>query len=167
MKEQIKNSMCASFDARSVNESLARMMVAAFLAELNPTLEELADVKTAVSEAVTNAIVHGYGIEIDNEQRMDEQEESFPKVELRCSINGGWIYIEIEDQGVGIENVREAMQPLFTTKPTLERTGMGFSFMEAFMDEVSVESKPGVGTKVTLKKNLNEEETKADTCECP
>ena len=167
MKEQIKNSMCASFDARSVNESLARMMVAAFLAELNPTLEELADVKTAVSEAVTNAIVHGYGIEIDREQQMDEQGEIFPKVELRCRINEGWIYIEIEDHGVGIENVREAMQPLFTTKPTLERTGMGFSFMEAFMDEVNVESTPGEGTKVILKKNLNEEETKADTCECP
>ena len=154
MKEQIKNSMCASFDARSVNESLARMMVAAFLAELNPTLEELADVKTAVSEAVTNAIVHGYGIEIDNEQQMDEQEESFPKVELRCSINEGWIYIEIEDQRVGIENVSEAMQPLFTTKPTLERTGMGFSFMEAFMDELEVESAPGKGTKVCMRKTI-------------
>lgn len=166
MKEQIKNSMSASFDARSVNESLARMMIASFLAELNPTLDEMADVKTAVSEAVTNAIVHGYGIEIDMEQRMDEQGEAFPKVELRCHINEGWIYIEIEDHGIGIENVREAMQPLFTTKPTLERTGMGFSFMEAFMDEVSVESEPGMGTKVILKKNLNEEENKADTREC-
>ncbi len=167
MKEQIKNNMSASFDARSVNESLARMMIASFLAELNPTLEELSDVKTAVSEAVTNAIVHGYGIEIDREQQMDEAGETFPKVELRCRINNGCIYIEIEDHGVGIENIKEAMQPLFTTKPTLERTGMGFSFMEAFMDEVRVESELGEGTKVILKRNLKEEETKADTCECP
>ncbi len=166
MKELIKNNMSASFDARSVNESLARMMIASFLAELNPTLEELSDVKTAVSEAVTNAIVHGYGIEIDREQQMDEAGETFPQVEFRCRIDKGYIYIEIEDHGVGIENIREAMQPLFTTKPTLERTGMGFSFMEAFMDEVRVESEPGKGTKVILKRNFKEEKTKTDTCEC-
>lgn len=150
----IKNEMWASFDARSVNEGLARMIVAGFMAELNPTLEQLSDVKTAVSEAVTNAIVHGYGIEIDDEARFDSAKLTIPKVEMHLGIEDEWIWIEICDKGVGIEDVNEAMQPLFTTKPTLERTGMGFSFMEAFMDEVCVESKPGEGTKVLLRKNL-------------
>lgn len=156
MTEQIKNEMWTRFDARAMNEGLARMVVAGFMAEMNPTLEQLADVKTAVSEAVTNAIVHGYGIEIDDENMFDRGELGLPKVEMRLEMSDGWICIEIKDFGVGIENIEEAMQPLFTTKPTLERTGMGFSFMEAFMDEVNVKSTPGKGTIVTLKKNLLE-----------
>jgi stage II sporulation protein AB (anti-sigma F factor) len=127
----------------------------------------LSDIKTAVSEAVTNAIVHGYGMEPERELRMDEMGAELPKVELACRIEEGSIYIEIEDRGVGIADIEEAMQPLFTTKPTLERTGMGFSFMEAFMDEVQVESRPGAGTKVILKRNLNEKETKEEICGKP
>lgn len=136
-----RNHMQVSFDARSVNESFARMAVAAFMAEMNPTMEQLADVKTAVSEAVTNAIVHGYG---------DEEKQ----VELTCRYENERLFISVADKGVGIENVEEAMQPFFTTKPGQERTGMGFAFMEAFMDEVHVESKPGEGTTVHMVKYI-------------
>lgn len=136
-----RNHMQVRFDARSVNESFARMAVAAFMADLNPTIEQLADVKTAVSEAVTNAIVHGYA---------DEEKQ----VELTCEYENERLSISISDDGVGIENVEEAMQPFFTSKPGEERTGMGFAFMEAFMDEVHVESKPGAGTTVHMVKRL-------------
>ena len=135
------NEMELLFDSKSVNEGFARVAVAAFMTQLNPTLEEVADVKTAVSEAVTNAIIHGYEKEID-------------KIRIHCRLEEQIIYIEIEDHGKGIENVEQAMQPLFTSKPELERSGMGFSFMEAFMDEVEVTSIPGVGTKVVMKKKL-------------
>lgn len=135
------NEMELLFDSKSVNEGFARVAVAAFMTQLNPTLEEVADVKTAVSEAVTNAIIHGYEKEID-------------KIRIRCRLEEQILYIEIEDHGKGIENVEQAMQPLFTSKPEFERSGMGFSFMEAFMDEISVESELGQGTLVKMQKEI-------------
>ena len=125
------------FDSRSVNEGFARVAVAAFLTQLNPTLEEVSDVKTAVSEAVTNAIIHGYEKEVE-------------KIWIRCRLDGQTLYIEVEDHGNGIDDVKKAMEPLFTTKPELESYGMGFSFMEAFMDEIQVESELGKGTIVKM-----------------
>ncbi len=145
MKENMKNEMILMFDAISENESLSRLAVAAFVAPLNPTLEEMSDVKTAVSEAVTNAIIHGY-----NSLGEDK------KVKLYCVLKDREIHIKIEDEGVGIVDVEKAMEPLFTTKPELERSGMGFAFMEAFMDELKVESKPGHGTTVFMKKRIGE-----------
>lgn len=136
-----KNEMELVFESRSVNEGFARVAVAAFLTQLNPTLEEVSDVKTAVSEAVTNAIIHGYEKEIE-------------KIWIRCSLYEQTLYIEVEDRGKGIENVEKAMEPLFTTKPELERSGMGFSFMEAFMDQIQVESQPGKGTIVKMQKTI-------------
>lgn len=138
------NRMRMEFRAISVNESLARMTVAAFMTPLNPTLEEISDVKTAVCEAVTNAVIHGYG----------EEYESDEMVVMECRIEKDVLYITIMDEGVGIENIDRAMEPLFTTKPEQERSGMGFSFMEAFMDDVSVESEPGKGTKVHMVKKI-------------
>lgn len=136
-----KNEVELSFDARSVNEGFARMAVAAFITELNPTMDELSDVKTAVSEAVTNAIIHGY----------DNPEE---KVHMTCRIMGREVEIIVCDTGRGIEDVAQAMEPFYTTKPELERSGMGFAFMEAFMDEVHVQSAPGKGTSVRMKNTL-------------
>lgn len=136
-----KNEMELVFDSRSVNEGFARVSVAAFLTQLNPTLEEVADVKTAVSEAVTNAIIHGYEKEVE-------------KIWIRCSLLEQTLYIEVEDRGRGIEDVSKAMEPLFTTKPEMERSGMGFSFMEAFMDEIRVESEIGKGTVVKMQKTI-------------
>lgn len=133
------NEMELIFDSRSSNEGFARVAVASFMTQLNPTLEEVSDVKTAVSEAVTNAIIHGYENEIH-------------KIEILCRTEGKTICVEVRDRGKGIENVEKAMEPLFTTKPELERSGMGFAFMEAFMDEVQVESALGKGTTVTMKK---------------
>lgn len=135
------NHMHILFDARSVNEGLARMLVAAFMTEMNPTLEELSDVKTAVSEAVTNAIIHGY---------TEESEQ----VELICDRASDMLSLQVIDHGVGILDIKKAMEPFYTTKPELERSGMGFSFMEAFMDSVHVESEPGVGTKVSMIKYI-------------
>lgn len=138
-KEKTENSMRLEFDAVSANEGLARMAVAAFMAELDPTLEELSDVKTAVSEAVTNAIIHGY----------DGMEGT---VCVECTLSGDVLKVAVIDKGVGIVNLEQAMQPLFTTKPELERSGMGFAFMEAFMDDLEVESVPGRGTVVRMQK---------------
>lgn len=138
---KVTNHMQLLFDARSVNESFARVAVTAFMAEMNPTLEEVSDVKTAVSEAVTNAIVHAYS---------DESKQ----VEVRCYRESDQLSVEVLDHGIGIENVKEAMEPFYTTKPEQERTGMGFSFMEAFMDEIYVESEPGNGTRVCMKKYI-------------
>lgn len=134
-----ENEMELIFESRSVNEGFARVAVAAFLTQLNPTLEEVSDVKTAVSEAVTNAIIHGYEKEIN-------------KIWIRCRLNEQTLYIEVEDHGQGIPDVEKAMEPLFTTKPELERSGMGFSFMEAFMDGIQVESELGKGTIVKMQK---------------
>ena len=139
------NHMQLQFDAKSVNEGFARVAVAAFLAELNPTLDEIADIKTAVSEAVTNAIIHGYP-------------DGDGQVKMLCKLEGKKIFIMVEDEGVGIEDVEMAKTPLFTTKPELERSGMGFAFMEAFMDEVQVASTPGKGTCVVMKKELDKQE---------
>ena len=139
------NHMQLQFDAKSVNEGFARVAVAAFLTELNPTIDEIADVKTAVSEAVTNAIIHGY-------PNGDGQ------VRLLCKIHGKQILIMVEDEGVGIADVEMAKTPLFTTKPELERSGMGFAFMEAFMDEVQVASTLGKGTCVVMKKEIGKQE---------
>ena len=136
-----QNHMQVLFDAKSENEGLARMVVTAFMAEMNPTLEQIADVKTAVSEAVTNAIIHGY----------NHEEES---VSLCCDRDGQQLVITVEDHGAGIENIDQAMQPFYTTKPQLERSGMGFAFMEAFMDKLEVRSKVGEGTKVVMWKYI-------------
>ena len=130
MKEIVNgmtNEMKLEFDSRSANEAFARVTVASFMTQLNPTLEEVSDVKTAVSEAVTNAIIHGY-------------ENHVNKVQIYAGIEGRTLHLEISDRGVGIPDVKKAMEPLYTTRPELERSGMGFSFMEAFMDEVQVES---------------------------
>ncbi len=136
-----KNEMTLLFESKSQNESFARTVVAAFAAQLDPTIEELADIKTAVSEAVTNSIIHGYpdckGI-----------------IKMHCMISGNEITVEITDEGVGIDNIEKAMEPLYTTRPELERSGMGFSFMEAFMDELEVKSVTGKGTLVKMKKKV-------------
>ena len=138
--EAAKNRCEVSFLALSENESFARMAAAAFVLPLNPTVEELADIKTAVSEAVTNAILHGYN------------QDGRGVVTMRCEREERKLTFEIRDMGVGIENVEKAMEPLFTSKPELERSGMGFSFMEAFMDSLSVESSPGQGCLVRMEK---------------
>lgn len=142
---QSKNEMKVSFDARSINEGFARITVAAFITDMNPTLDEISDVKTAVSEAVTNAIIHGY----------DSPEE---KVELSCRIEGNEIEIVVEDSGKGIPDVEKAREPFYTTKPELERSGMGFAFMEAFMDEVQVISCVDKGTRVLMRKKIGVQE---------
>ena len=135
------NEMEIIFDSHSSSEGFARVAVASFLTQLNPTVEEVSDVKTAISEAVTNAIIHGYENEIH-------------KVSIRCRIEGQQMTVEVRDHGVGIENIEQAMTPLYTSKPELERSGMGFAFMEAFMDHVEVESEPGEGTTVRMKKTI-------------
>lgn len=133
------------FRSKSENESFARIAVLGFMSMLNPTLEEVADVKTAVSEAVTNCIIHGYEGNEDGIIRM--------KMKISYSETGkGILEIEISDDGIGIENVSMAMEPMYTTKPDYERSGMGFAFMEAFMDELRVVSVPMMGTKVYMKK---------------
>lgn len=141
IRRKIKNWMQLEFRAVSENEQLARIAVASFITPLNPTLEEMADVKTAISEAVTNAIIHGY----------EEQEGT---VYIRCRLDGDLLEVEVEDKGKGIMDIEQAMEPMFTTKPERDRSGMGFSFMEAFMDELEVTSIPGAGTTVVMKKKL-------------
>ncbi|KQL53648.1 anti-sigma F factor [Heyndrickxia shackletonii] len=138
----MRNEMQLQFCALSQNESFARVTVAAFIAQLDPTLDELTEIKTVVSEAVTNAIIHGY--------------EGNPSgiVYIDLAIEDGFVDLSIRDEGVGITDIEEARQPLFTTKPELERSGMGFTIMENFMDECMIESQPGLGTIVRLKKHL-------------
>ena len=138
-----QNEMKLEFLSKSNNEAFARITVAAFVASLDPTIEEISDIKTAVSEAVTNSIVHGY-------------EEKLGIINLRCKINDREVTIEISDNGKGIENIEMAKQPLYTSKPNLERSGMGFTIMESFMDELNVESVLGLGTKITMKKTIKE-----------
>ena len=135
------NKMRLVFDGVSENESFARMAVAAFAVQLNPTMNELADIKTAVSGGVTNAIVHGY-------------EGKGGDVEIRADITGNLLHIEIIDEGVGIENIALARVPFYTTKAEEERSGMGFSVMESFMDELDVASAPGEGTRLTMLKRI-------------
>lgn len=153
------NQVYVSFDARSVNEGFARMVVMGFMMDMNPTMDELADVKTAVSEAVTNAIIHGYEKAGTQENEVSkEDDKNVPQVEMRCQREGQRLTIIIEDHGVGIENVEEARQPFFTTKPDMERSGMGFSFMESFMDELEITSHPGIGTSITMHKYIASKE---------
>lgn len=137
----IKNEMKLEFLSKSSNEAFARIAVAAFASQLDPTIEEIADIKTSVSEAVTNSIIHGYpdcdGI-----------------VKIVARLTDSDIEIEISDTGVGIENIEEAREPLFTTKSNLERSGMGFTIMENFMDNLKIESISGLGTKISMKKKI-------------
>lgn len=136
-----ENEMKLEIMSKSNNEAFARITVAAFAAQLDPTIEEIADIKTAVSEAVTNSIIHGY-------------ENTEGKVTIVAKLFDNNIQIEISDTGKGIEDVERAKQPLYTSKPDLERSGMGFTIMESFMDEVKVESIVGLGTKVTMRKKI-------------
>jgi stage II sporulation protein AB (anti-sigma F factor) len=138
----MKNEMKLQFSALSQNESFARVTVAAFIAQLDPTMDELTEIKTVVSEVVTNAIIHGY------------ENDPTGVIYIQVSIEDSFIELSIRDVGLGIVDVEEARQPLFTTKPELERSGMGFTIMENFMDEVEVRSQPGRGTEVRLKKHL-------------
>ena len=149
MKGLYENEMKLEFLSKSNNEAFARIAVAAFAAQLDPTIEELADIKTAVSEAVTNSIIHGY-------------ENMEGKIKITAKIFTNNIEIEISDTGKGIENVEIARKPLYTSKPNLERSGMGFTIMESFMDDVHIESVLGLGTKVTMKKTIENQES---TCE--
>lgn len=142
MSRLVRNRMKLEFDSRSCNESFARTAVAAFAAQLDPTYEEVADIRTAVSEAVTNCIVHAYGEKLDT---------VYITAEIR---EPGSIVIRIRDRGCGIADVGQAMQPLFTTAPGEERAGMGFAVMQSLCDQVRVRSKPGAGTTVTLVKTL-------------
>ncbi len=137
----MKNEMTLAFDSISENEEFARVTVAAFASQLNPTLEEVADIRTAVSEAVTNAIIHGYP-------------EGVHTIVLRARMENQELEVWVIDEGVGIADISKAMEPLYTSRPDLERSGMGFMFMEAFMDEVKVESSPGMGTTVYMKKQI-------------
>lgn len=149
MKNVYDNEMKLEFTSKSSNEAFARIAVAAFAAQLDPTIEELADIKTAVSEAVTNCIIHGY-----------EEKKGIIKIECKLFVNS--IEIIISDEGKGIEDIDKAKEPLYTSKPDLERSGMGFTIMESFMDEMKVESILGIGTKVTMKKML--EPQRSDLC---
>lgn len=142
----MENSMTLRFLALSRNESFARAAASAFFTQLDPTMAELADLKTAVSEAVTNCVVHAYG---------DAAPGSFVSMSMTLSENEATVVIE--DTGRGIEDVEMARQPFFTTAPAEERSGMGFSVMEAFMDSLIVESSPGKGTKVTMTKRVGEQ----------
>ena len=145
MKGLYDNEMKLEFTSKTSNEAFARITVAAFAAQLDPTIDEFSDIKTAVSEAVTNSIIHGY-----------DDEDGIVKIEAKIFANN--IEIVISDRGKGIENVEMAMRPLYTSKPDLERSGMGFTIMESFMDEVKVESAIGFGTKVIMKKKIESKE---------
>ena len=142
MEKMFENKMKLEFLSKSCNEAFARITVASFASQLDPSIEEISDIKTAVSEAVTNCIIHGY-------------EESTGIIRIECTLLNNTIEIQISDNGKGIENIEQAKEPLYTTKPELERSGMGFTIMENFMDELKVESVVGIGTKVTMKKLIN------------
>ena len=145
MISKYDNEMNLEFISKSCNEAFARIAVAAFASQLDPTIEEIADIKTAVSEAVTNSIIHGY-------------EDTQGIVSVKCKILNNILIIEISDNGKGIENINMAKEPLYTSKPDLERSGMGFTIMESFMDEVHIESVVGLGTKITMKKTIKKED---------
>lgn len=150
----MENSMRLEFNAYPENESFARLVIAAYMTELDPTIEEMEDVKTAVSEAVTNCIIHGYEMTTERIKKDRQSENAAPVVYMEAWIRGRTLHIKIKDEGVGIENIEKAMEPLYTSKPELDRSGMGFAFMEAFMDEIQVESAPGAGTTIYLKKKI-------------
>ena len=149
MNELYENEMKLEFVSKSNNEAFARIAVAAFVSQLDPTIEELADIKTAVSEAVTNCIIHVY-------------ENSSGIIKIISKIFANTIEIEISDTGKGIENIELARKPLYTSKSNLERSGMGFTIMESFMDEVNIESVVGLGTKITMKKLIKRPEEKEE-----
>ena len=149
MKNVYDNEMKLKFQSKSENEAFARIAVAAFASQINPSLEELADIKTSVSEAVTNSIIHGY-----------EDKDGIITIECRLFANS--IEIEISDNGKGIENIERAREPLYTSKSDFERSGMGFTIMESFMDELDVQSIVGIGTKVTMKKKIKQIEELED-----
>ncbi|WP_163194466.1 anti-sigma F factor [Clostridium thermarum] len=136
-----ENRMKVEFQSKSQNESFARVAVAAFVSQLDPTIEEITDVKTAVSEAVTNSIIHGY-----------ENKDGI--VTIEAVIKDNEVTITVSDEGRGIDNIEQAMQPLYTSRPDLERSGMGFTVMETFMDSLEVYSEAGKGTKVIMKKTF-------------
>ena len=146
VEENYENNLSIIFDSRPENEGLARMVISAFVSRLDPTLEELADIKTAISEAVTNCVIHGYN-------------NGPGKIHMNARIQGKIVTVEIIDHGVGIENVEKAMEPLFTTKPELDRSGMGFAFMEAFMDDLKVDTRLGEGTKIVMSRKIKEAAT--------
>lgn len=137
------NTMMLKIPSRSENERFARTVCAAFLLELDPTLEEMSEIKTAISEAVTNAIIHGY-------------DSKDGEVLITGEVNGRKVTYTITDKGCGISDIKKAREPLYTGKPESERSGMGFSIMEAFMDEIEIESEPGKGTKITMSKRLSD-----------
>lgn len=140
------NALKAQFPAKSCNEAFARSVISAFVAQLDPTIEELCDLKTAVSEAVTNCIVHAYANDKKNDKNL---------IYINAYLySDGFITIKIKDKGCGIENVPLAMEPMYTRSSSEERSGMGFSIMQCFTDKVTVKSKVGKGTTVTLKKKL-------------
>ncbi len=143
------NEMKLTFLSKSSNEAFARVVAAAFVSQLDPTIEELTDVKTAVSEAVTNSIIHGY-------------ENGSGEIEMICKLYPDFVNIVISDKGKGIENIELARQPLYTSKPEMERSGMGFTVMESFMDSVEVISEPGKGTTVIMNKKFRLNNSKKD-----
>lgn len=143
----MKNSMQLEFSSVSENESFARVAVASFIAPLDPTLDEMTEIKTVVSEAVTNAIIHGY------------QNEPNHSIKISCSIDDHEIRLTIADEGLGIEDIEEAREPLYTSKPELERSGMGFTIMENFMDQIEIISHPGRGTTLEMSKQLIKNKT--------
>ncbi len=151
MNTFFENEMKLEFISKSNNEAFARITVAAFASQLDPTIEELSDIKTAVSEAVTNSIIHGY-------------EDKLGTIKIEAKLYDNELTVEISDNGKGIENIEIAKQPLYTTKPNLERSGMGFTIMESFMDEVDVESIIGLGTKVTMKKSIKKSSNEEQEC---
>lgn len=143
----MKNIMSVQFSSVSQNESFARVTIAAFIAQLDPTMDELTEIKTVVSEAVTNAIIHGY------------HNESHHFVYMDCVIENGEVTLTIRDKGVGICNIEEAREPLYTSKPDLERSGMGFTIIENFMDSVEVVSRANEGTTIIMTKQLTMSQT--------
>ena len=148
-KMQHINEMKLIFSSKSSNEAFARVVAAAFVSQLDPTIEDLTDVKTAVSEAVTNSIIHGY-------------ENGPGEIEMTCKLYPDSVNIVISDKGKGIENIELARQPLYTSKPEMERSGMGFTVMESFMDSVEVISEPGKGTTVIMNKKFHLNNSKKD-----
>lgn len=138
----MRNKMSIEFASVSENESFARVTVAAFVSQLDPTMDELTEIKTVVSEAVTNAIIHGYHNDPNH------------SITITCTIEDSEVELIIRDEGIGIKNIEEARQPLYTSKPELERSGMGFTIIENFMDSVKVTSAPGEGTTIYMKKQF-------------
>jgi len=147
----VNNEMHLEFLSISANEAFARGVISVFAAQLNPTVEELTDISTAVSEAVTNSIIHGY-------------DGLFGYVTLNAKIEDELLTVQVIDKGVGIADVKAAREPFFTSRPDLERSGMGFTVMETFMDEVEVQSELGVGTSITMKKKIGSREWEDVQC---